>query len=121
MGHYLVVLVHSEILHRPTGREYDYDIEPKTDQDATILSFNLQDHTVQEAEVDISAFRYQQGYYAYCDFIRQRDYYSFLKYGENQIIKYGGEYEYFGGAGSMICITVESFERILLSFLKGNL
>ncbi len=99
MGDHAVVFVqdNSVPFEPESGEEPDPDREP-----ATLLAFSLKDHSVQEAEICHFTFCFQFGGY------------SFLKYGENQIIKYdnkcnGSEYS----ADSMICITVESFSRIL--------
>jgi len=84
--------------------KYEHEEEPEREQTATLLAFNLQDHTVQEATGINHTL-----------FVRQGGHYSFLKYGENQIIKFGGLFERHDAA-RMICITVESFERIILIF-----
>jgi len=109
MDHYLVFLVHDNSLH-PKDRDRGDDYDSYEDEPATLFAFNLLDHSIQQAEIDSSHFGYQEGYY------------SFLRYGENQIIKYGGTSSKYSPS-SFVNITVESFERILLiekgSFLKN--
>ncbi len=73
-----------------------------------LLAFNLEDHSIQRIEIEDEEFEWHNNY-------------SFLKYSENQIIKYawnsrGQSYDF-----NLICITVESFERILYIFLKQDL
>ncbi len=84
------------------GLGFGFDSNVKKDEPAqeqeVLLARNLLDHSVQEVEFET------------CSSVFQEDSFSFLKYGENQIIKYGGD------ANSIATlITVESFERILLT------
>jgi len=102
MDHYLVVVVTSATVYKD---EHGYVSE--REYTANLLAFNLEDHSVQEAKIDALLFMWQEGDY------------SFLKYGENQIIKYASEFSY--GGASMACITVGSFERILLLFGRKSL
>ncbi len=105
MDNHLVVLVQDESVHIDIRLgDYDYeDYSSDDDEPATLLAFNLEDHTVQEVEMDSKIF----GYY--------ENYYTFLKYGENQIIKYGNPYDPYGyGIAQIGCITIESFKRTLL-------
>ena len=108
MDNYLIVLAQDNSVHISIRQDdYDYDgYNPENDEPAILLAFNLQDHTVQEVEMDSDTFGYYQSYY------------NFLKYGENQIITYGGDpYDPDGSDKDQICcITIESFERIFLIF-----
>ena len=94
MEHYLIILVQDESEH-PRQRERDYNSEG--DDPASLLAFDLEDHSVQEAKINVDLFSYQNSY-------------TFTKYGENQILQY-----YSGENGaydkSFVCITVESLKR----------
>ncbi len=92
MGNYLVVLTQGT-----KSNSMFYGLSRKEELSTTILAFNLLDHSVQEAEMDTPSL------------VSQESYFSFLKYNENQIIKYGGDTN-----SSVTVLTFESFERILL-------
>ena len=100
MDHYLIVLAQngsSQYLERQKKRrEYDSESDDSDGEDpASLLAFDLLDHSVQEAEIDVHLFAAQEDY-------------NFTKYGENQILKYDSENP---APESFICITVESFMR----------
>ncbi len=76
--------------------KFDWDRQKTGKLPPTIFAFNLLDHSVQEVEMDTPSF------------VSPEDNFSFLKYGENQIIKYTE------ARSTVTVITVESFERILL-------
>jgi len=78
MDHYLVVFTKDKCIEEKEQRK-------------SLVAFNLLDHSVQEAEIGID--------------LSQDMNESVLKYGENQIVKYGFD---------LALITIESFERILL-------
>ena len=65
-----------------------------------LLAVDLRDNSVQEAEMPASIL------YSHQDF-------TFTKYKDNQIIKFGGMDEQEREVGIMIRITVESFKRII--------
>ena len=87
MGDYLVILANDGTKSYRNGPTFDQY------ETSTLLAFNLLDNTVQEGEIEVGSLRSS----------------SFLKYGDNQIIKYSNDDHDF----SLVCITVESFERIL--------
>ncbi len=106
MGHYLIVLVQngSPEDSKKQKREYywnsDSESEDSDEEDpaASLLAFNLEDHSVQEAKINaklVKLFAYQENY-------------TFAKYGENQILKYSS-----GNDQSFVCITVTSFKRMM--------
>ena len=98
MDHHLILLAQEKSLP-PAHHEKDYDSEG--DNPASILVFDLLDHSVQEAEIDVDLFAYQS-------------FSSFVRYGENQILRYYSSDEDMGNYNykqSFVCITVESFKR----------
>jgi len=90
IDHYLIVLVHD---YESDEEEMLVDHEP-----AVLLAVNLHDKSVQKAKIPLSMF------------ICQSDY-SFTKYQDNQIIKYGGR-QGEKVLGNLVQITVQSFDRI---------
>ena len=97
MSHYLIVCVQDQYTYDKHREEYDSD----EDEPASLLAFNLLDQSIQEVEINDCYFKYQKGY-------------SFLKYGENQILKYG-QMNHLSFKCSLACITIKSFERKLSS------
>ncbi len=89
MGHHLVVFVANGISVK------------NRDSTASLLAFNLEDHRIQRVELESHYLKSKD------------DSSSFLKYGENQIIKYIPFCYEYSSYLNMVCITVESFERIL--------
>ncbi len=70
MGDYLIVLAREQTTSRGFG-----DLI-KVEPPVIILALNLLDHSVQEAKMDAPLFSSQF----------DEDYFSFIQYGENQII-----------------------------------
>ncbi len=112
MGHILVVLVSDEVTHYQK-RSYYYSSDREKEQHATFLAFDLEYHSIQEVEILPSMFVNQEDSSV---FLNQHRSYSFIKYDENQIIKYSCQEPSLHGPGSTFLITIESFERILLIF-----
>jgi len=94
MEHYLVVVVQYESDY-PMHRKDRGKLGLVRDYQASLLAFDLLGHSVQEAEIDGNRFTYA-------------DNYSFIKYGENQILKFCNSMSSYE---SFVCITVESFKR----------
>ncbi len=92
INHFLVILVHDSCEDDP-----DFAIESKY-KPTTLLSIDLQDNSIQEAEVPHTLFE-------------RHSHYSFSKYKDNQIIKFGGK-EYGRNLDLMVRITIQSFDRI---------
>jgi len=89
MDHYLVVLVQDRSKQAGFCNQSS---RPEGDDPASLLAFDLLDHSVQEAEIDVRLFADEE----HC---------GFTKLGENQILKFY--------IGTFVCVTVESFKRML--------
>jgi len=97
----LVVLTHEKRPHKKP--DADPRDRPQALQ-ATLLAIGLEDKSVQEAKIDKDIFCYH-------------DEYTLTRYGENQMIMFGGSH-HNNITGAMVRITIKSFQRIsLLSFL----
>jgi len=88
MEHYLILLIHEESSWLGKGG-------PK------LLAFDLQDHSIQEATLDESMFP-----------VDIQDF-TFTKYKDNQIIRFGGYMEKAKTYAPMVQITIKSLKRIL--------
>jgi len=97
MGHYLIILAQDYSYDEYHRGSDDYSGE---DEPATLLAVDLRDNTVQEAKIkgSESMFNYIEKY-------------TFTKYKDNQIIKFGGEMN-SRALDTLIRITVKSFQRI---------
>jgi len=97
MGHHMIMLVHDVNLDdEPVHSEVTYESDPESEP-AILLAVDLRDSSVQEARVPAHLFFYHEGY-------------TFTKYKDNQIIKFGGR-KSGGMVNSMARITVTSFQR----------
>ena len=65
---------------------------------SALLAFDLRDHSLQEAKLDQSIFANLKDF-------------TFIKYKENQIIRFGGWKEKTNAFGPTVRITIESFQR----------
>ncbi len=97
MDHYLGIFVSREKEQHRLYFQFDSKNE-KSMEKTSLLTFNLRDHTVNEVFVECTSLKIPQGS-------------RFLRYNENPLIKYCGNYK---NDFSLTCITIESFERILL-------
>ncbi len=86
VDHYLGIFVKKETTDM-RGTE-------KACEKKSLLTFNLQDHTVKEAFFEFRSFEILKGSH-------------FLQYNGNQLIQYG--------SSNLACLTIESVERILFS------
>jgi len=100
MGHYLIILVHDESLEEndePVHPEITNESDPEKEP-AVLIAVNLRDSSIQEARVPAHLFLYHQSY-------------TFTKYKDDQIIKFGGRRNNGLVAQPIVRITVTSFQR----------
>ena len=100
MGHYLIILVHDESLEEndePVHPEITNESDPEKEP-AVLIAVNLRDSSIQEARVPAHLFFYHQSY-------------TFTKYKDDQIIKFGGRRNNGLVAQPIVRITVTSFQR----------
>ena len=89
MGRHLILLLHLYESSQRLGKE----------SSPTLLAFDLLDNSTQEVKLDRSML---------ADFFG----FTFTKYKNNQIIKFGGWSKKAETFGPMVRITIESFKRI---------
>jgi len=95
INHYLIVLVQAGTVDRRKRGEYDTEGQDPV----SLLAFDLLDHSVQEAEINVDLFAYESDY-------------SFIRYGKNHIVKYTNSQH---SPESLVAITVDSFKRNICS------
>jgi len=109
MGDYLIVLVHRGhfLFSYPYDSEEDTSSESESDQGEIrdinfLLAVDLRDNSVQIAE----------------NMIDCNGDYTLTKYKDNQIIKFGGETDWYKKTGDVVQITIESFEPLSVKYVK---
>ncbi len=102
MGHYLIILAQDsrEKIHHKT--QYDEEDSEEISAQSTLLAVDLRDYRIQKAKIPQDMFCLIEEF-------------TFTKYKDNQIIKFGGKKD-GASIGALIQITVKSFERMTQEF-----